>query len=120
MLGDLKLSEKEAIEQLYETLKKLQEAKGYYFNNDRERVFDLLESLIKNKNRYGHMSCPCRLASGNREKDKDIICPCVYREADIKDYGSCYCALYVSKEWNNEEVPKKFVPERRPLELFFS
>jgi ferredoxin-thioredoxin reductase catalytic subunit len=120
MLGDSKLPEKEEIKRLYETLQKLQEAKGYYFNTDQEKVFDLLESLIKNKNRYGHMSCPCRLASGIREKDKDIICPCVYREEDVRDYGSCYCALYVSKEWKSGEISKKFVPERRPLEMFFS
>lgn len=111
---------KTEVERLYETLKKLQEPKGYYFNTDQERVFDLLDSLIKNKNRYGHMSCPCRLASGAREKDKDIICPCVYREADVKDYGSCYCALYVSMEWLDGKIPKQIVPERRPVDLFFT
>jgi len=72
--------------QLYEMLKKAQEPKGYYFNNDKVRVFDLLKSLMINKDRYGYMACPCRLAAGDKEKDKDIICPCVYREPDVKDY----------------------------------
>ena len=103
-------------QQLYEMLKKAQEPKGYYFNTDKERVFDLLEALITNKNRYGYMACPCRLASGDKENDKDIICPCVYRVPDVEEYGSCYCNLYVSTEWNDEKIPHRYVPERRAAE----
>ncbi len=106
------------VEKLYETLRKIQEPKGYYFNNDKEKVFELLQGLLVNKDRYGYMSCPCRLASGDREKDKDIICPCAYRDDDIREYGSCYCNLYVSKEWNEGKIPHVLVPERRPPEKF--
>ena len=104
------------VEKLYEMLKKVQEPKGYYFNDDKERVSELLEALLLNKERYGYMSCPCRLASGDREQDKDILCPCAYRGPDVEDYGSCYCSLYVSRAWNEEKVPHVHVPERRPLE----
>jgi ferredoxin-thioredoxin reductase catalytic subunit len=104
------------IEKLYEMLRKVQEPKGYYFSNDRERTFELLEGLLENKERYGYMVCPCRLASGDREEDKDIICPCIYREPDVEEYGSCYCNLYVSQEWNQGKIPHTYVPERRPPE----
>jgi ferredoxin-thioredoxin reductase catalytic chain len=104
------------VEQLYEMLKKAQEPKGYFFNKDKARVLELLKSLLINKNRYGYMACPCRLASGNRESDKDILCPCEYRTDDVKEYGSCYCNLYVSKDWNEGNRPKVHVPERRPPE----
>ena len=97
-------------------LTRVQEPKGYYFNEDRDRVFELLEALINNKERYGYMACPCRLASGDREHDNDIICPCVYRKPDVEEYGSCYCNLYVSKEWNDGEIPHKYIPEQRPPE----
>ena len=103
-------------EVLLENLKKVQEPKGYFFNKDKERVIDLMEGLILNKERYGYMSCPCRLASGDRKKDQDIICPCIYREPDVKEYGSCYCNLYVSKDWNEGKVAREYVPERRPPE----
>jgi ferredoxin-thioredoxin reductase catalytic chain len=103
-------------QKLHDMLKKVQEPKGYYFNKDKERVSELLEALLVNKARYGYMSCPCRLASGNREADKDIVCPCVYRAPDVEEYGSCYCNLYVSEAWNEEKVPHVFVPERRPVE----
>jgi ferredoxin-thioredoxin reductase catalytic subunit len=101
-------------EKLYEMLRKIQEPKGYYFNKNKEWVFDLLEALLINKNRYGYMCCPCRLACGDREKDKDITCPCVYRAPDVEEYGSCYCNLYATTAWNEEKIPHVRVPERRP------
>ena len=106
------------VEKLYEMLKKVQEAKGYHFNKDKERTFELLEALTQNKERYGYMCCPCRLASGDRSKDADIICPCEYREPDVRAYGSCYCNLYVSEAWNEGTISHEYVPERRPPEKF--
>ncbi len=103
-------------EALYEQLKKFQESKGYFFNKDKDMVLALLESLLFNKDRYGYMACPCRLASGDYEEDKDMLCPCVYREEDVKEFGACFCGLYVSKEWNDETIPHQTVPERRPPE----
>jgi ferredoxin-thioredoxin reductase catalytic chain len=105
-----------AVDQLYETLRRGQEPKGYHFNRDRGRVDDLLAALLVNRERYGYMCCPCRLASGDRDKDRDIICPCIYREPDVREYGSCYCNLYVSPDWNAGKVPPSYVPERRPLD----
>jgi len=104
------------INQLYEILRKSQEALGCFFNKDKELILELLGSLILNSERYGYMSCPCRLASGDISRDADIICPCVYRAADVEEYGSCYCNLYVSSRWNQGEIPHKYVPERRPSE----
>ena len=102
--------------ELYERMKKVQEPKGYFFNKDKERTLELLEALLTNKDRYGYMGCPCRLVSGDRDNDTDIICPCVYSVPDIEEYGSCYCSLYVSKEWNEARIPHDYVPERRPPE----
>ena len=104
------------VDKLYEQLKKVQEPKGYYFSNDTQRVRELLEALIVNKERYGYMVCPCRLAAGDREADRDIICPCVYRAPDVEEFGSCYCNLYVSNAWNDGTISHEYIPERRPPE----
>lgn len=103
-------------QELYERMKKVQEPKGYFFNTDKERTFELLEALLLNRERYGYMGCPCRLLSGDRQADRDIICPCVYSVPDIDDFGSCYCNLYVSEDWNSGKTPRDYVPERRPPE----
>ena len=89
---------------------------GYYLNPDLDFLKDLLEGLKRNEERYGYPSCPCRLASGKFEFDRDIICPCDYRDPDVAEYGTCYCALYVRKDLFEGKTPIPPVPERRPLE----
>ena len=103
-------------QELYEMLRKVQEPKGFFFNKDRERVFDLLEALLANNARYGYMACPCRLASGDKDADRDIVCPCEYRAPDVAEFGSCYCNLYVSEAWNQGNASEAYIPERRPPE----
>lgn len=103
-------------EQLLENLKKLQEPKGYFFNPDMSMTMPLMESLLVNKERLGYMACPCRLANGTFEADRDIVCPCEYRAADVVEFGACFCGLYVSKAWLEGTVARVYVPERRPVE----
>jgi ferredoxin-thioredoxin reductase catalytic subunit len=102
-------------ERLFDILSKYAGSQGVLLNKDKEYVLEILEGLLANEARYGYRSCPCRLATGIKEKDADIICPCDYRDPDIKEYGSCYCKLYVSKEWNEEKIKHVKVPERRPV-----
>ena len=103
-------------DRLYEVLKKYAESQRIQLNKDKDFVMEILEGLLKNESRYGYRSCPCRLATGEKEKDQDIICPCVYRDPDIEEYGSCYCRLYVSKEWNEDKIQHRKVPERRKVQ----
>lgn len=113
-----KIGVRTEVDELYDMLKKVNEPKGYYLNGDKEKVFELIRSLVINKKRYGYMSCPCRLASGNRSNDQDIICPCVYRQPDVEEFGSCFCSLYVSADWYTGKIDMVEIPERRPPELY--
>lgn len=103
-------------EELYTMLKKIQEPKGYFFNKDMTMTMPLLESLLVCREQYGYMACPCRLPNGNFDADRDIVCPCEYRDADMKEYGACFCGLYVTAEVNEREDTAIVVPERRPPE----
>ncbi len=89
---------------------------GYHLNPDQKFLQDLLEGLKQNEERFGYPSCPCRLASGNLEIDRDVICPCDYRDPDVAEFGACYCALYVRTDVSDGKTPVQPVPERRPLE----
>ena len=89
---------------------------GYYLHPDPAFLNDLLEGLKRNEERYGYPSCPCRLASGDFEVDRDIICPCDYRDPDVAEYGCCYCALYMRKDLYEGKTPINPIPERRPPE----
>ena len=84
-------------------------------NPDHEFTKELIEVLLINEKRYGYWGCPCRLCSGSREEDIDIICPCDYRDPDLNDFGMCYCALYVSQEVVAGDKRTAPIPERRPV-----
>lgn len=89
---------------------------GYHLVPDPDLLQAFLEGLKTNEERYGYPSCPCRLASGKFELDRDIICPCDYRDPDVAEYGACYCRLYVNTDVYEGEKELPTVPERRPLE----
>ena len=89
---------------------------GYFLNPDPEFLHDLLEGLKQNEERYGYPSCPCRVASSKLELDRDIICPCDYRDPDVAEFGACYCALYMRKDLYEGKTPISPIPERRPRE----
>ncbi len=87
---------------------------GYYLTPQPDLLQMFLEGLKTNEERYGYPLCPCRLTSGNFEYDRDIICPCDYRDPDVAQYGACYCRLYVNKQvYESQNLPE--VPERRPI-----
>ena len=88
---------------------------GYYLTPQQDLLQMFLEGLKANEERYGYPVCPCRLGTGNIDLDRDIICPCDYRDPDVAEYGSCYCRLYVTKAvYESQNLPE--VPERRPQE----
>ncbi len=89
-MNDETIISAEDVDKTYERLKREAEDKGYFLNPDVEFTKELVKGLLQNDKRYGYWNCPCRLASGNREEDLDIICPCDYRDADVVEYDTCY------------------------------
>jgi ferredoxin-thioredoxin reductase catalytic subunit len=105
---------KPGTERRYQQLIRDAERGGYHLNPDVAFTKALVEGLLTNKERFGYEACPCRLAFGSRDEDRDIICPCDYRDADLTQIGACYCGLYLSGELVREGRPAPVVPERRP------
>ena len=103
----------EEVDHLYQRLNREAEAGGYHLNPDGPFTKDLLHGLLVNEKRYGYWACPCRLASGDKAEDLDIICPCDYRDPDLNDYGACYCALYVTGDVLKGDRKLTAIPERR-------
>jgi ferredoxin-thioredoxin reductase catalytic subunit len=91
---------------------------GYRLSPDTSFLDDLIEGLRTNEERYGYPSCPCRPGTGIFELDRDIVCPCDYRDPDVAQFGTCYCGLYVDvKTFESGKVPS--IPERRPAAKMF-
>jgi ferredoxin-thioredoxin reductase catalytic subunit len=104
----------EAVRLLVQKLDAEAESGAYHLHPDTTFVQGLARGLLANEQRYGYPSCPCRLASGTRAEDLDIICPCDYRDPDLDEFGGCYCALYVSRDVMNGVKTLGSIPERRP------
>lgn len=96
-------------------IRELAQKEGYNLNPDREIREGIIEGIAINEESLGYWNCPCRKASWERNADLDIVCPCQYRDADLKEYGRCYCALYVNQDYLDRGSPSDPIPERRPV-----
>jgi ferredoxin-thioredoxin reductase catalytic chain len=67
---------------------------GWILNKDEKQLGTVIRGLVRNKNKFGRPYCPCRLRSGDEEKDRAIECPCVYHKDEVATQGSCHCRLY--------------------------
>jgi len=97
-------------------IKMVADYRGWEIVSEKDHLEGLIEGLATNLERFGYRSCPCRLATGNKEEDKDIICPCEYAAPDIQDFGQCYCGLFLSKTYVEQGGKVRPIPERRPDE----
>lgn len=110
----LRVVSDQEVEARYRKLDREAEEGGYHLNPDADFTRKLVRGMLVNEGRFGYPSCPCRLSTGTREEDRDIICPCDYRDPDLNEFGACYCALYVSGDVLAGKVPVTSIPERRP------
>jgi ferredoxin-thioredoxin reductase catalytic chain len=73
------------------------EKHGWILNTDEQQLATVIRGLVRNRNKFGHPYCPCRLRSGDLEKDKAIECPCIYHKDEVENQGACHCHLYYKK-----------------------
>jgi len=83
------------IKKLLKEYEKYAKENGICLNPDKKVVEFLLNGILEKEKKYGKRYCPCRRITGDKEKDKKIICPCVYCKEEIKKYGHCHCFLFV-------------------------
>ena len=102
---------------VYHFVRRVAAHQGWELNQDPQFLDDLVTGLRQNYSRYGYFLCPCRDGTGVREKDRDIICPCVYNVADQQQFGHCFCALFLSRSFAASGEQPQPIPERRPQSL---
>jgi len=71
---------------------------GWELNPDEEHLHTVIRGLVRNKKKFGRPYCPCRLRSGDEERDRAIECPCIYHKDEITNQGHCHCQLYYKKQ----------------------
>jgi ferredoxin-thioredoxin reductase catalytic subunit len=93
---------------------KLSEKNNWILNPNFEQLEKIIKGLAINFERYGYFNCPCRDSHDNKEKDRDIICPCEYSLSDIEEYGHCFCGLFLKSDYDIKNNRIQSIPERRP------
>ena len=78
-------------------INKYADKKNYAVNPSKMMSTNLKIWLTEMEGTYGKRLCPCFDPSGGKENDKAMICPCVYIDDEIKEYGTCHCALFGEK-----------------------
>jgi len=86
---------------------------GWTLNPDNAFYESLVEGLRVNFNRYNYFLCPCRDSDGSREADRNAVCPCVWAKLDVPEFGHCYCALYLSREFSLSGAEPSGIKDRR-------
>lgn len=51
---------------------------------------------------FGKRFCPCFEPSSDEKLNKKMMCPCEYVEDEIKEYGTCHCALFGRADLDKE------------------
>ncbi len=96
--------------------KQVANKREWILDPSRDETYEILVDGLKDYfNRIGYFNCPCRDSNEDRTMDRDIICPCDYAQADIEEYGRCYCALFYDPKYDFT-TPLEMIPERRPDE----
>ncbi len=73
------------------------EINNWTINPDTGIADSVIEGLARNKIVRGKKYCPCRLPSGDEEKDRQYLCPCRNSKAEIAADGHCHCYLYLKE-----------------------
>ncbi len=67
--------------------------------DDKESVKTLSEGVLENDKNKGLKYCPCRITTGDKEKDLSLVCPCNFKtQKTWKEYGECWCGLFVRRK----------------------
>jgi len=80
---------------------------GFRMNKDKKQLGLILKGLKANDDKFGFRYCPCRIVTGNFDKDRLIICPCIYHKKEIADMGHCLCRFFYDKNFEKKFGKRK-------------
>ena len=83
-------------------MEKYCEQNNYAINPSWMMATNLKSNLCEMEATFGKRYCPCFEPSGDKELDKKMMCPCEFVEEEIKEYGTCHCALFGPADLSKE------------------
>ncbi len=89
---------KEDIKKQDKWIQKFATQKNYAVNPSWMISTNLEIWLSEMEKTFGKRFCPCFEPSADEELNKKMMCPCKYVDDEIKEYGTCHCALFGSPD----------------------
>jgi len=94
---------KDAAKKQQRWIDKYCEKNNYVMNPNWMMSTNLKSNLCEMETTFGKRYCPCFEPSGNKALDKKMMCPCEYVEDEIREYGTCHCALFGPADLGKEQ-----------------
>ena len=70
----------------------------FELNPDKTHVEECIDGILENEKKYGLKYCPCRIVSGDFQKDLELLCPCNFTiQEKYKAQEECWCGLFVKR-----------------------
>lgn len=86
------------IDNMCETEQEVRDMLSYYASHRGLELTDkadrLIERLLKQKEKYGHMFCPCRTPPEEGEHIENNVCPCKWHMDEVREDGRCLCGMF--------------------------
>ncbi|MFQ5406477.1 MAG: ferredoxin-thioredoxin reductase catalytic domain-containing protein [Candidatus Micrarchaeia archaeon] len=74
------------------------EGNDFMLNPDKDRVDLLVKGVLENEKNHGLKYCPCRITTGDFQKDLNLVCPCnFFVQKTWFEKGECWCSLFVKR-----------------------
>jgi len=88
----------DAREDIVAAWREFADGKEFRLNPDETVVNTLAAGVLENMRNQGMRYCPCRITTGDPEKDLRLICPCNFpSQRTWKEEGECWCSLFVRR-----------------------
>ena len=85
---------RDAVKKQQRWIEKYCAQKHYALNPSWMMTTNLKVWLSEMEATFGKRYCPCFEPSGDKQLDKRMLCPCEFIDDEIKEYGTCHCALF--------------------------
>jgi ferredoxin-thioredoxin reductase catalytic subunit len=86
-------------QELIKIWEKFTEGNDFILNPDKEHVEKVADGVLVNEKEKGLKYCPCRIGTGDFDKDLELLCPCNFKIQECwTEKNECWCGLFVRKK----------------------
>ncbi|MBM3302625.1 MAG: hypothetical protein FJY85_22070 [Deltaproteobacteria bacterium] len=88
----------DTVEHLIRVWEAFTKGQDFRLEDSQENIRTLATGELENMRKHGLKYCPCRIPTGDFDRDLRLICPCNFKTQQYwKENGECWCGLFVKR-----------------------